>query len=177
MGDIVELESKRLMSNEALDALLQAAARTPAGAFVEIGVYQGGSAERLSNLAELQGRPIYLYDTFTGIPYRDAIDKHRIGDFSDGDEKLVRARCPHATVVVGCFPQSAVSMEPVAFAHLDCDQYRAHCESIDYLLPLMVKGGIMWFDDVPWLEGATQAVMERFSDRLQMSANRYYVEV
>lgn len=165
------------MSNETLEALLQTAARTPPGAFVEVGVYQGGSAERLSNLAELQGRPIYLYDTFTGIPYRDSIDKHRVGDFCDGDERLVRARCPRATVIAGCFPDSAVPMEPVAFAHLDCDQYRAHCESIDYLLPLMVTGGIMWFDDAPWLEGATQAVMERFSDRLQMAANRYYVEV
>ncbi len=174
---VVEVQKKRLMSNEALDALLQAAARAPPGAFVEIGVYQGGSAERLSNLAHMQGRPIYLYDTFTGIPYQDAIDKHRIGDFCDGDEMLVRARCPHATVVAGCFPGSAVSMQPIAFAHLDCDQYRAHCESIDYLLPLMVKGGLMWFDDAPWLEGATQAVMERFSDRLQMAANRYYVEV
>jgi predicted O-methyltransferase YrrM len=165
------------MPNEALEALLQTAARTPAGAFVEIGVYQGGSAERLSNLAELQRRPIYLYDTFTGIPYRDDIDKHRVGDFSDGDERLVRARCPYATVIAGCFPASAIPMEPIAFAHLDCDQYRAYCESIDYLLPLMTQGGLMWFDDAPWLEGATQAVMERFSDRLQIAANRYYVEV
>jgi Macrocin-O-methyltransferase (TylF) len=160
-----------------LEALLQVAARTPAGAFVEIGVYQGGSAERLSNLAELQGRPIYLYDTFTGIPYSDVIDKHQIGDFSDGDEALVRARCPHARVIAGCFPKSAIPMEPVAFVHLDCDQYQAHCESIDYLLPRMVRGGVMWFDDAPWLEGATQAVMERFSDRLQRAVNKYYVEV
>jgi hypothetical protein len=177
LAGVVELQKKRLMSNEALEALIQTAARTPPGAFVEIGVYQGGSAERLSNLAELQRRPIYLYDTFTGIPYQDAIDKHRVGEFSDTDEMLVRARCPNAAVIAGCFPESAILMEPIAFAHLDCDQYRAHAESIDYLLPLMVKGGIMWFDDVPWLEGATQAVMERFSDRLQMAANRYYVEL
>lgn len=159
-----------------MERLLQIAARTPTGAFVEVGVYQGGSAARLSNLADLQGRSIYLYDTFTGIPYRDPIDIHPVGDFSDTDQRLVRALCPNAIITAGCFPDSAVPMGPIAFAHLDCDQYRAYSESIDYLLPFMVRGGVMWFDDAPYLEGATQAVTERFSDKLQMAAGRYYVE-
>lgn len=157
--------------------MTERAAKTPPGAFVEVGVFQGGTAAHLYDLATEQGRPLYLYDTFCGIPCRDDIDNHYVGDFSNCDESVVRGLFPRAVVTSGFFPTSAVPMEPVAFVHLDCDQYRSYCESIDYLLPLMVSGSVMWFDDAPDMQGAFKAVTDRFGDRLQLSLGKYFVEL
>jgi hypothetical protein len=143
-------------------ALEQVSAMTPPGCFVEVGVFQGGSASVLYRVCQEQGRRLYLYDTFTGIPFKDPIDSHNVGDFaqnSNAPEELSKV-LPKAFITVGVFPRSAVAMEPVAFAHLDCDQYKSYTDSINHLLPMMVSGGIMYFDDYDCVPGATQAVNE-----------------
>jgi hypothetical protein len=118
-----------------------------------------------------------LYDTFTGIPYRCEHDSHQIGDFADTSPQQVQELIPAAVIVVGVFPDVAVTMPPVSFAHIDCDQYQSVLESARYLAPLMVKGGVMWFDDSPCLAGARRAVEELFAGRVQLSYNqKHYVE-
>jgi O-methyltransferase len=166
-----------LIPDGVLAAMLDLASGVPSGAFVEVGVYQGGSACALSELARKQNRSLYLYDTFCGIPWKSSVDSHNVGDFADCSATSVQNACPGAYVVTGVFPASAIAMGPVAFAHLDCDQYRSYHEAIDYLLPRMVKGGILWFDDSPDLEGARLAVSEAFGDRLQLCEGKHYVEV
>lgn len=158
-----------LLSNQALTQLIKLAKQTPTGAFVEIGVYKGGSAWHLSNLAQQQNRNIYLYDTFEGIPYKDKIDHHKIGDFNDTSYENVQSSIPYAKVIKGIFPESAIEMEPVAFVHFDCDQYQSIIDSVNYILPKMVSGGIMLFDDYNWLEGATKAVNEIFDKETLIS--------
>jgi hypothetical protein len=162
-----------LIPPDTLAELVEKARSTPPGCLVEVGVYQGGSALELSKL----GRTLYLYDTFTGIPYRCEHDSHQIGDFSDTTAVQVQELIPEAVIVAGIFPDVAVTMPPVSFAHLDCDQYQSVLESARYLAPLMVKGGVMWFDDSPCLIGAAKAVQELFGDRVQLSYNqKHYVE-
>jgi hypothetical protein len=162
-----------LVGPETLAELVEKARSTPPGCIVEVGVYQGGSARELATL----GRRLYLYDTFTGIPCRDDHDSHQIGDFSDTSFERVQALIPSATLVPGIFPDVAVTMPPVSFAHLDCDQYRSVLESAKFLIPLMVKGGVMWFDDSPCLAGAHRAARELFGDRLKLSHNqKHFVE-
>ncbi len=157
--------------------MLDQAARTPPGCFMEVGVYQGGSAVHLLGLARQQKRVLYLYDTFTGIPYQSEWDSHVIGDFSDTSVERVRALCPDAVITPGIFPHSAVAMEPIAFVHLDCDQYRSYQESLAFLLPNMLPGGVLWFDDSPCLAGALKAVTECFGPRLRLhSCGKHYVE-
>ncbi len=85
--------------------------------------------------------------------------------------------CPAAVVTAGVFPASAVDMGPLAFVHLDCDQYRSYHEAIEFLLPKMVPGGVMWFDDSPALDGARKAVTEFFGDRLKEAVGKHYAEV
>ena len=51
--------------------LAATAKTTPAGCFVEVGVWKGGSASYLTEVAEQQNREIFLYDTFTGIPFAE----------------------------------------------------------------------------------------------------------
>ncbi len=150
-----------------IDDLIDHAMRAPEGCFVEVGVYQGGTAWHLAQVARLKGVQLFLYDTFAGIPYRDEIDSHKPGDFNDTSAEYVRSQIPDAEVVEGIFPDSAIQMPPVAFVHIDCDQYRAIKESVAALTPLMAPGGIMVFDDYGCLDGANQAVHECFqADRI-----------
>lgn len=171
---------KSVIGENVLEELAKSAMSTPReGCIVEVGVYQGGSALKLYQVAREQNRKLYLYDTFEGIPFKDAIDPHYVGDFGDCSYHAIKSAFPEAVVTRGIFPGSATTMPPIAFAHLDCDQYRSVGESIDYLWPRMMEGGIMWFDDYGGLPGATKAVDERFSPlRLRLAAcNKTYVVI
>jgi O-methyltransferase len=149
-----------LVGKGAREEMVRLAWDTPEGCFVELGVYQGGSAYPLYLVAEEQGRKLFLYDTFTGIPYKSSVDSHEIGDFRDTSAESVSRMMPKATVVQGIFPFSVVKMPPIAFCHIDADQYDSIRMAIWIFGPRMVKGGIMWFDDVGCLDGANKAYNE-----------------
>jgi hypothetical protein len=125
---------------------------------VEVGVYRGGSAFCLAQL----GRPLFLYDTFEGLPYQGPQDGNPAGRFADTSVEEVQALVPDATIVKGLFPDSLVPMPPVSFVHCDVDQYQSTRDVLERLPPLMVPGGIILVDDygVADCEGATQAVQE-----------------
>ena len=152
-----------------LEELASRARDTPPGCLVEVGVYQGGSAAYLHAVAVEQNRKLFLYDTFTGIPERSDIDVHQINDFADTSIDLARAAAPSAEIVVGIFPASLVPMPPIAFVHVDCDQYASVKACCEVLGPLMVPGGMMWFDDYACLDGATAAIKEMFEGRIECS--------
>lgn len=164
-----------LVAQSTIAAMISMAADTPAGCFVEVGVYKGGTAWHLDRLAMNQGRMSYLYDTFTGIPYTSPADHHQVGDFNDTDFETVVRMMKVSIVVKGIFPASAVYMPQVAFAHLDCDQYQSIIDSCRYLEPKIVKGGVIWFDDSPVLAGAEKAVMELYGERVQILNGKHYV--
>lgn len=135
------------------------AAQCPPGALIEIGCNHGGFGYGLAQIAKQQGRQCYLYDTFEGMPYAAADDIHPVGDLK-ADYEEVKELIPYAHVIKGVFPQSAVEMGPIAFAHIDVDQAQAHTESLEYIVPRLVVGGCIWFDDVPRIKSATRAVSE-----------------
>lgn len=149
-----------LVHPSALEDLCGIARATPPGCFVEVGVYQGGSAFRLAEIAREQGRALYLYDTFTGIPFKGDDDPHRAGDFGDTSLEAVKAAIPDAHFGVGIFPATLIPMPPVAFAHVDADQYQSIADAIRVLTPLLVPGGAILFDDYGCLAGADRAVNE-----------------
>ena len=166
------LESAVALHN--INELVRTASGTPHGCIVEVGVWKGGTAWHLSKLAEEQNREIYLYDTFEGIPYKSEFDYHNVGDFGDTDFETVKNAIPYATVVKGLFPDSAIPMPPVAFLHVDVDQYQAALDTVRYMEPFMVKGGIIWFDDAPGppynsINGAHWALMELYGDNYHLS--------
>ena len=50
-----------LLRTESLDQILERlASEAPPGAFVEVGVYRGGSARRLWRVAQAQGRALFM---------------------------------------------------------------------------------------------------------------------
>lgn len=159
-----------LVCDRTIEELLSYAKTVPAGCFVEVGVYKGGTAWHLWQICEQEGRELFLYDTFTGIPFQDpAVDSHKVGDFNDTSAEAVQAAIPGATVVAGVFPDSAITMPLVAFAHIDADQYQSVKEAAQYLFPRMVHGGIIWFDDFNCLPGAAKAVYEVFGNWVEQA--------
>jgi O-methyltransferase len=143
------------------------------GDFWECGVYKGGTARMLAQIlydSPAAGR-LHLFDTFAGMPATDpARDWHRAGDFSDTSVDAVRAHVGNDEIVryhPGVIPRSFAGSESatISFAHIDVDIYQAVKHCCHFILPRLVVGGIMVFDDYgfPTCPGARQAVDEFFS--------------
>lgn len=159
-----------LLRYDVLVELVHTARQCPPGDFVEVGVYKGGTAAALAGVAREQGRRLFLFDTFKGIPHASAIDRHKVGDFADTSLKTIRKAIPDAICKAGVFPATLTpEVGPIAFAHVDCDQYESVKACCKHLAPLMVLGGVMVFDDYDVLPGAKQAVDEAFGDRVTIS--------
>lgn len=156
------------------------ASQVPAGAFCEIGVFNGGSAAILYGICLIQGRELHLFDTFTGTPfYTEDVDRHRIdSEFAAPNaEENIRLALPLAKLHVGIYPNThPAGLKDIAFIHCDCDQYLSYRAVIDVMWPLVVPGGIMLFDDYPYLAGAKKAVEESFSPgELRPIGQRFFV--
>lgn len=163
-----------LIDEGSLGRTAELARRAPLGCFVEVGVYKGGSAWFLAEVARERGNALHLFDTFTGIPFEGPNDGNRAGEFADTSADAVRAAIPDAVVHVGIFPATLpADLHGVAFVHCDCDQFDSVRSVIDELWPRMVPGGIMVFDDVN-TRGGQAAINATFPER-QEHAGRHYV--
>lgn len=130
--------------------MLSLASQTPPGDFAEVGVWRGGSAQRLYELAQARKCELYLFDTFTGIPWKSKYDIHNVGDFGNVDVAPLKIEMPRAQFYVGTFPNTLLGVKEqmrLAFVHEDTDQYESTKAVIHQFYPLLVLGGIMLFDD------------------------------
>lgn len=139
------------------------------GDFFECGVYKGGTAILLAELLAAKGTAgirLHLFDTFEGMPETDAkIDLHRLWDFADTDIDSVRARVGRQDLVElhqGFIPATFSGMENarIAFAHIDVDIYQSVLDCCSFVMPRLVAGGFVIFDDYgfPSCPGARKAV-------------------
>lgn len=154
-----------LLHPESIVDMLALARETPSGSFVEVGVYKGGSAWHLAQLARMQHRALHLFDTFTGIPNQGPYDvEHELGDFADTSLDAVRVAIPNAIFHPGIFPATFQlgCMGIVAFVHVDCDQYAGTKAAIDVFWDGLPTGAVMLFDDYGHTTGCTKAVDEYF---------------
>lgn len=161
------MRPESLLSEAALASLAEHAREAPPGPFVEVGVYKGGSAAVLYEIAREQDRQLWLFDTFTGMPFADEIDGNEAGSFADTSFREICRLFPKAYPMAGIFPDEtwravAATIEPVAFVHADADQYRSTKGICDCLPPVMAAGGMILFDDygLPGCDGCTRAVDE-----------------
>jgi hypothetical protein len=169
-------EMVTLLSPASLEVLCGLAAGCPLGDFAEIGVYQGGSAVFLYEIAKRQGRALHLFDTFEGMPFKGENDSLEAGIFADVDFYHVKSKMPLARFYRGVFPETMPEfMPPLAFVHVDCDQYQSVKDSIARMWPLLVDGGIMLFDDYTELKSSRMAVDEAFSDVLPTAQGKVFV--
>ena len=153
-----------------LQSLYALSQSVPAGDFVEVGVYKGGSAWVLDQSAFTRDNcTLHLFDTFSGIPHKGELDSVNVGEFKDVDLDELRALIPSAEFYVGVFPNTlGEEPEQIAFAHIDCDQYDGCHAAITCLWPRIVPGGIMAFDDYPFA-GIKKAIHDFFGDAVQFT--------
>jgi hypothetical protein len=156
-----------------LYSLAKATCRLP-GALAEAGVYRGGSAKILCHVKGES--PIYLFDTFEGMP---EVDAKRDGVFSKGDfadtqyNEVVSYLSGYKNVHAykGFFPESAVDKEPeqqtYRFVHLDMDIYDSTIQALRFFYPRMVRGALLVSHDYNRLDapGVKRAFNEFFSDK------------
>ena len=152
-----------LICESKLFDMMATASKVPLGCFVELGVYKGGSASRLYEMTEKQNRRLHLFDTFTGMPFQDSGDFHKVGDFSDTNLEDLKKAMPNAIFHAGIFPDTMPShIEQIAFIHFDGDQYQSAKDIRRFLWPSMVRGGILFIDDFEHFPPVGKAFNEDF---------------
>lgn len=153
------------------------------GAVVELGVYKGASLVRLATfrglLENAHSRPIIGFDAFGPFP-RDTVageaDRAFIDRFEDaGGAGIAKADLAAILADKGFANVDLVEgnifdtlplflsdhpAQKIAFLHLDMDVYEPTALALEHLLPRMVRGGIVVFDDYTMVEGATRAADE-----------------
>lgn len=155
-----------LLGPDHLDDLRRLARDAPPGDFMEVGVFQGGSARVLYEIAQQQGRTLHLFDTFTGHPPgdpdHDDLACHPDGRFHEAAATLpaLRTALPHAQFYVGIFPDTWPGNLRLAFVHADTDRWHSTHAICTLLPPHLVPGGIILFDDYPFAgcRGVKEAV-------------------
>jgi hypothetical protein len=163
------------------------------GAFVECGVWQGGStlAAALTFIRLRDVRDLYLFDTFEGMPApgQQDVDMHGVhaGQWWSRDVQREAARQHGATegevrrmlldesgyddarlhLVAGMVETTIPSAAPDAISvlRLDTDFYESTRHELDQLWPRLTPGGILIIDDYGHFEGAREAVDEFFAQR------------
>lgn len=155
------------------------------GAFVECGVWQGGSAALLAHVARVEGnhRRTHLFDSFEGLPNPTVEDGHQadglcIRDASDDLEPIQLYDADLSTVSTFLFdeegldrdevvlhpgwfqdvlPAAAVEVGPIALLRIDADWYESVKVCLDHLYPAVVSGGYVILDDYGGYPGCQQA--------------------
>jgi O-methyltransferase len=161
-----------------------------AGAFVECGVWRGGSAMAIaSQLRRRDGedREIWLYDTFAGMSTPTSVDREistgrsaqkLMADTPIGDGNNVWARATLADVTANLkttgFPQHRIRLvegdvsetllqhrpDAISLLRLDTDWYESTRDELASLYQLLSPGGVCILDDYGHWDGARRAFDE-----------------
>jgi hypothetical protein len=192
---IEECRKYSMTSPERLWSVIQAVSYVTAndipGAFVECGVWRGGSAMAMAyKLHDLgiHDRPIVLYDTFEGMTEPCDLDVEVTGtsaslllettDVGDGDNvwclaSLQDVRKNLASTgyaadmikyVVGDVTETLAQSKPSAISllRLDTDWHESTRVELEVLYPLLSASGVCIIDDYGHWMGARKAVDEYF---------------
>ncbi len=139
------------------------------GEMAEVGVYQGCSAKIISSASG--GRPLHLFDTFSGLPDPAAFehDRMRSGHYAaslDGVRSFL-ADLPNVTFYPGLFPDTAgpAADRRFSFVHLDVDLKSSTLACLEFFYPRLVPGGVLMTHDFSYLDGVREAFAEFFADK------------
>jgi O-methyltransferase len=167
-------------------------ARRIDGAFVECGVWRGGTAALLVDGAGRQSRPVWLFDSFQGMPEATEHDDCGRSDALSGGRRggrLVSTGTNVATkeyfqflagtrleldmasvhVVEGWFqetlPRVNKDIGPIALLRLDGDFYESTKVILEQLYEQVAPGGVVLVDDYHSFSGCKKAIDEMLGDR------------
>jgi len=162
------------------------------GSFVECGVWRGGSS-MLADLTLREAavpRPIWMYDTYEGMPPPGPDDVDWIGMSPLDDWDAIKAEDGNVFACASLDDVKAsirsvgldVSMikfvagrvedtipatmpDEIAVLRLDTDWYESTLHELRHLWPRLVSGGVLIVDDYGHWQGARKAVDEFFAGR------------
>lgn len=150
------------------------------GDFVECGSALGGSAALIALTLRQFGaiRPLWLFDTFEGLPaptmsdpdfeIADLFTGSCLGTLEEVHNLFDRLHVSEqARFVKGLFQKTlpAAQVSQIALLHIDGDWYESVKVCLDNLYDKVVPGGIIQFDDYGYWQGARKAVDEFFAVR------------
>lgn len=148
-----------------------------AGAFVECGSCNGGTGAILAHVAARDGRAVWLFDSFEGLPQPRPEDGERAKAWVGkclGKEDVVRevlslvgARSDRVNIVKGWFDNTLEPTDtgPIALLHLDADWYESTMTILNNLYDRVVPGGYLVFDDYGHWPGCRRALDEFLASR------------
>jgi hypothetical protein len=164
------------------------------GAFVESGVWMGGSSMAAASTLVKHGvtdREMYLFDTFEGIPapgehdglvgdwrsleewWQTENSKPDSAPFLDAPVEKVRSNMAltgydldRVHLVPGLVQETLPVSAPkqIAFLRLDTDYYESTKVEMELLFPRLAVGGVLIIDDYGFTTGARKAVDEYLAD-------------
>lgn len=132
------------------------------GDFVECGVGKGLLTRTIVHYLGFESIPkkFYLFDTFTGIPIEDAIDRQEGENISllnkthfanEYYEEVRRTfiKYPNVVIIRGRIPQSfsTTTFDRVSYISIDMNNAAAEIAAIEYLWTKLVAGGVVVLDD------------------------------
>jgi hypothetical protein len=166
------------------------------GAFVECGVWRGGSmmlmAQTLKQCGD-ESRDLYLYDTFEGMPppterdkdlngrpaatrleadeqAKDASHVWAIASLEEVKRHMMRVSYPPDRIhyVIGKVESTIPGTMPpcISLLRLDTDWYESTAHELRHLYPLVSSGGVVIIDDYGYWQGARRAVDEFIASSL-----------
>jgi O-methyltransferase len=160
-------------------------ARVP-GAFVECGVWKGGSVMMMAatlKAAKITDRDIYLFDTFTGMPEPDDKDVDYTGtpmsEVTKTNPNWLKAGMDEvrANVARTDYPMARFHFVPgdvletipaqapaeIALLRLDTDWHKSTAHELAHLFSRLSRRGVLIIDDYGHYRGVREAVDEFFA--------------
>jgi len=147
------------------------------GAFVECGSCNGGTGAILAHVAARDGRKVWLFDSFEGLPQPRPEDGERakawVGECL-GQEEMVRevlarsgARSENVEIVKGWFEDTLAPARtgPIALLHLDADWYESTMTILEQFYDRVHPAGYLVLDDYGHWPGCRRALDEFLSKR------------
>ncbi|WP_051296313.1 TylF/MycF/NovP-related O-methyltransferase [Eisenibacter elegans] len=191
---IRQVQPYTMTSPERLHQLLEAVwylekAQIP-GAMLECGVWKGGSMMAIAYALLHQGalRPLYLCDTFCGMPspladehrydgiaattlYQEGLQKEQgrwlAASLTEVQANLAQTAYPSTLLhwVEGDILQTLPTQAPeqLALLRLDTDWYSSTKHALETLYPRLASGGVLIIDDYGHWQGCRRAVDEYFA--------------
>lgn len=145
------------------------------GDIIEVGVYEGGSANIINNILTFNSssKKLFLCDTFEGLKdSSEDINDCTLpnGAFASDFEnvKNIFSNYENVKVIKGYFPESAteeIKESKFSLVHLDVDTYLSTLNCLEFFYSKINKGGIIISHDYNSIPGVTRAIDFFFSDK------------